>query len=116
MSNSGRSSSATIEFIVDYVAKGLLSADVSDPVRAPINLRLTTDKAEITDCRFTVETADGSVVCIHNGAPDFTWNLTDKNGNPVPDGLYRVRALFSTTEGKGHTAPVELMVVKSRRQ
>ena len=45
-----------------------------------------------------------------------TRQYTDKNGNPVPDGLYRVRALFSTTEGKGHTAPVELMVVKSRRQ
>ena len=116
VSNSGKSSSATIDFIVDYVAKGSLTADVSDPVRESVNLSLTTDMAEITDCRITVEAADGSVVCIHNGAPDFTWNLTDKNGNPVPDGLYRAWALFSTLEGKGHTPAVELMVVKSRRQ
>lgn len=112
VSNSGESNSATLDFIVDSVVQGTLTANVTDPVREPVNLSIVTENVAITDSRITIEAADGSVIRIHEGTPSFTWDLTDRNGNTVPDGLYRVHAIFTADEDRGYTSPLELIVVK----
>ena len=112
VSNSGESNSATLDFIVDSMMKGTLTADATDPVREPVTLSIVTQHTEMTRSRITIEAADGSVVYVHEGTPSFIWNLTDRDGNSVPDGLYRVRAIFTAGTNHGYASPLELIVVK----
>jgi flagellar basal-body rod modification protein FlgD len=49
-------------------------------------------------------------VSAQNGSNTWTWNGTDNNGNPVPDGAYRV-AVETEPAGGGAAAAVPFSVV-----
>lgn len=111
VSNSGESTTASLDFVVDNVIEGVIMADATDPVREQVNLSIEANNIDIanTASRSNQSTA---LSYTHTKVAQVSWNLTDKNGDPVHDGIYRVRALFTTAEGLGHTAPIELIVVK----
>ncbi|MDE6526971.1 MAG: hypothetical protein K2L75_06910 [Muribaculaceae bacterium] len=111
----GKSSSHSIDFNVSAqpaYARLVVDED-SCPARSEATISLDTYETEIQVHRLLILDDTGRTVLSKTGVLfPFVWDLTDNNGKRVPDGLYKVSALFTTPSANGSTAATEIVVVK----
>ncbi|MCM1067784.1 MAG: type IX secretion system sortase PorU [Muribaculaceae bacterium] len=112
----GKSDIRTIDFCVqpDYAKAALIiDGDSEGPARTDVTLAIDSYESDIAVDRLLILDSEGNTVISRNNVSmPFCWNLTDANGNRVPDGVYRAHALFSTENTKGSTQPAEIVVLK----
>lgn len=116
VNNAGASATKTIDFcVVNHALRGSLSSDLDAgaPARSDVTLSLK-GVSQSTICRRLIIT-DHSGATVRSEAAcslPFRWDLTDNYGNAVPDGRYSVSALLEDDTRFGHTAPLEIVVLK----
>lgn len=112
LGNTGMEAEASIDFVVgDSCGMTAMTADDADPARTAATLF-----AEVpggASATLMIEDAGGKIVYRREGCSfPFRWELTDNDGKPVPDGLYRAWAVFEDDGPAGSTEKAEITVVK----
>ena len=111
----GKEASKTIDFMVSTqpVSARLVLDDDCIPARTSATVSLDSQEADITVKRLLIlDDAGNTVLSRTDATMPFTWNLTDNNGEPVPDGLYRAHVLFTTPTAKGSSTQAEIVVIR----
>jgi len=95
------------------VSARLVLDDDCIPARTSATVSLDSQEADITVKRLLIlDDAGNTVLSRTDATMPFTWNLTDNNGEPVPDGLYRAHVLFTTPTAKGSSTQAEIVVIR----
>lgn len=111
--NIGNCAERTIAFtVVTRSVNAALAVD-NKTTRSAATISLTHDFSETPSGRLVIEDADGNTVFSReNCAMPFTWNLTDSNGDTVPDGLYRAYAILNAGNQYANTPKCDIVVIK----
>lgn len=111
--NAGNSSERTIEFtIINNTANPVLTVE-EEPARVQATLSLRHSFTDTPTGRIVIEDADGNTVYSRNSASfPFEWDLTDTDGNLVPDGVYRAYAICKGGNLYGSTPKTDIIVLQ----
>jgi len=110
----GQRTRRMLDFVVgNRSLEGSIEA-THNPARTSAKFTISLPDHEIAEGRLVITNASGE----HIASPTFTgpeaeWNLTDADGNPVPDATYHVYAQFRTTSSIMGSTPT-IVITKIR--
>ncbi|MCM1517342.1 MAG: type IX secretion system sortase PorU [Pseudoflavonifractor sp.] len=112
--NSNNVTSRSISFTVADLAVDAVMTVAESPARIEATISVEGDFATAPTGRIVIEDAAGVTIFSTDKPVSFpyTWDLKDKDGQPVPDGRYDCFAILSGGRQTGSTPRTKLIVVK----
>lgn len=111
--NAGNRAISSISFVVsDNMADAELSTD-ENPARQTATLRLTHRSGDTPAAHLIIEDMSGNTILSReNVSFPFSWDLCDKDGNPVKDGYYTSFAILHSDNVYGSTPRCMIIVIR----
>ncbi len=111
--NVGNASSATLSFTVISGGTEVKLSVGEYPARTVATVDAECSAPDAPQGRILIEDADGNTVFSREGCSfPFEWNLSDPQGNPVPDGLYTLRAYLMAGQRQCSVSPVSILILR----
>lgn len=111
--NAGNTATRTIDFVVNNSSANARLTVAETPARERATLELTHNFTETPTARIIIEDNAGNTVYSRDGVSfPYEWDLTDREGNLVADGVYRAYAACQGGKLYGHTPKVDIIVVQ----
>jgi len=108
--NLGHTSGRTVGFTVRGSAAAASLSVAERPARTQATLSLDHNLGNGASATLIIENHTGDTV--HTSGDTTSWDLTDNDGLPVPDGIYYAYVLLRSGLHNCHTQPVEIIVVR----
>lgn len=113
--NAGNSASRTIDFVINNTSANARLTVEEEPARIQATIGLTHSFTDIPSGRLIIEDEEGNTVFTRNDVSfPFEWDLTDRDGNLVADGVYRAYAICKGGNLYGHTPKTDIIVVQQK--
>lgn len=113
--NAGNSASRTIDFVINNTSANARLTVEEEPARIQATIGLSHSFTDTPTGRLIIEDEEGNTVFTRNDVSfPFEWDLTDRDGNLVADGVYRAYAICKGGNLYGHTPKTDIIVVQQK--
>lgn len=113
--NAGNSASRSIDFVINNTSANARLTVEEEPARIRATIGLTHNFTDIPAGRLIIEDEKGNTVFTRDNVSfPFEWDLTDRTGNLVADGVYRAYAICKGGNLYGHTPMTNIIVVQQK--
>ena len=110
--NAGLIDRYTVEFTVATRAIDVVLGIDEEPARTQATFHAISSASFE---RLTITDSQGRTVHVAEApAMPYQWDLTDTNGNPCPDGLYKASVLLHNDRDYGNSAPTPFVILKDK--
>lgn len=111
--NAGNTASRTIDFIINNNSANPSLAVEEQPARIQATFTMEHSFNGTPAGRIIIEDAEGNTVYTRDNVSfPFEWDLTDKNGNLVDDGVYRAYTICKGGTLYGATPKIDIVVIQ----